>query len=334
MRILTLAVLILAGAAHAAEPTVRIAGETKYKPHALVRLKAEGVDAKAALLWRIHPAKDAQRATAPRGILEFAAHPGLYEVELLVIVNGDGGLVVDECRVTVEIEGCGPKVPEPKSPGAAQPEKAIGKLKFGTAGCTATLIGPRRPDGKWDILTAAHCTGGVGSAGTFTLKDGRAFAVKIAAREATADLTWLVTDSTTDELPYARLAEKNAAIDTAVWHIGFGVDRPGNREEGRVTGEETDDGQIPMELSVSSGDSGGGIFRADTGELIAVVCCTTERGRKVLMFGGSAERAARLRVPVKSETDDWEPIAIPVRIAKRTGAEPWEPLALPLVRTK
>jgi hypothetical protein len=46
-----------------AEP-IRIGGETKYKPHSLVRLKAEGVDAKAALLWRVYPSKDVQRATS------------------------------------------------------------------------------------------------------------------------------------------------------------------------------------------------------------------------------------------------------------------------------
>ncbi|MFQ3678541.1 MAG: serine protease [Fimbriimonadaceae bacterium] len=316
-------------------PPVRITGETKYKPHSLVRLRAEGVDPKAAILWRVHPAKDVQRATTPRGVLEFAAHPGTYEVELLVIRQAEGGLVVEESQVTVVVEGCGPvpPKPEPKPPGKANAEQAIGKLRFGSAGCTATVIGPRRPDGKWDVLTASHCTGGVGSRGSFTLKDGRTLAVTVAARNADADLTWLVTDAAIEDLPFANLAARNPPVGTEVWHMGYGIDRPGNRETGRVTGAETHDGQLQMELSVSSGDSGGGIFRADTDELVAVVCCTTERGRKTLMFGGSAERAGRLRPVAKTDADAWEPLAIPVCVAKRTDAD-WEPIDIPLIRRK
>ena len=102
-------------------------------------------------------------------------------------------------------------------------------------------------------------------------------------------------------------------------------------EDGRITGAETSDGQLQMELSVSSGDSGGGIFRADTNELVSVVCCTTERGRKTLMFGGSTEQAAKLR-PASKTDDAWEPIAIPV-CTKRTDAE-WQPLDIPLYRSK
>lgn len=339
MRVVTvwtfLLTLAVGSAAAADNPPVRIAGETKYKPHSLVRLRAEGVDPKAAILWRVHPAKDVQRATTPRGVLEFAAHPGTYAVELLVIQQAEGGLVVEESLITVVVEGCGAVPPEarPKPPGKADPEKAIGKLRFGNAGCTATVIGPRRGDGKWDILTAAHCTGATGSRGSFTLKDGQTLAVTVAARNADADLTWLVTDAAADDLPFATLAAKNPPVGTEVWHTGYGIDRPGNREDGRVTGAETADGQLAMELSVSSGDSGGGIFRADTNELVSVVCCTTERGRKTLMFGGSAERANKLRPASKTDTDAWEPLAIPVCIARKTDAD-WEPVAIPLIRRK
>ncbi|MBM3982767.1 MAG: trypsin-like peptidase domain-containing protein [Planctomycetes bacterium] len=333
--LLALALFALAPHALAVEP-VRIVGETKYKPHSLVRLRAENVDPKAAILWRVHPAKGVQRATTPRGVLEFAAHPGTYEIELLVIRQTDAGLVVEESQITVAVEGCGqvppaPVPPDPKPPGKANVEQAIGKLRFGSAGCTATVIGPRRPDGKWDVLTAAHCTGGVGSRGTFTLKDGRVLNVTVAARNADCDVTWLVTDSAVEDLPFANLAVKNPPVGTEVWHMGYGVDQPGNREDGRITGAETSDGQLQMELSVSSGDSGGGIFRADTNELVAVVCCTTERGRKVLMFGGSAERAARMRPVVKTDTDAWEPLAIPVCVVRKTDAD-WQPIDIPVRR--
>lgn len=316
MHAITSGILFLAiGSAAAVEsPGIHIAGETRYKPHTLVRLRAEGIDAKAAILWRVHPAKDVQRATTPRGVLEFAAHPGSYEIELLVIQQADGGLTVEESSITVVVEGCGPVPPrpEPEPPGKADAEKAIGKLRFGNAGCTATVIGPRRGDGKWDILTASHCTGAAGSRGSFTLKDGRTLAVTVAARNTNSDLTWLVTDAVVDDLPFAVLARKNPAIGTEIWHMGYGIDRPGNREDGRVIGVETPDGQLQMELSVSSGDSGGGIFRADTNELIAVVCCTTERGRKTVMYGGSVEQATRLRPISKTDADAWQPLAIPL----------------------
>jgi len=328
---------LVAAAAGAADPgpPVRIAGATKYPPHSLVRLRAEGVDPRAAVLWRVHPAKDVQRATTPRGTLEFVAPPGTYAVELLAIRTTADGLVVDETQTAVVVEACAAVPPDarPKPPAKPDPAPAVGKLRFGNAGCTATVVGPRRADGRWDVLTASHCTGTPGSRGSFTLKDGRTLAVTVAARETGADLTWLVTDDAVDDLPAAALAADNPPVGTAVWHAGYGIDRPGNREDGRVTGAESPDGQLAMELSVSSGDSGGGIFRADTDALVAVVCCTTERGRKTLMYGGSAARAARLRPPAKTDAGAWEPLAIPTCPGKNIDAG-WEPGDIPVCRRK
>lgn len=328
---------LVAVANGAAAPTpVKIVGETKYKPHSLVRLRAEGADPKAALLWRVFPGKEVQRATSPRGVLEFVAPPGSYEVELLVIASADGNLAVEESHLTVELEGCSPVPPKPEpkpnpQPGKADPVQAIGKLRFGNAGCTATVIGPRRADGRWDILTAAHCSEGMGDRGTFTMKDGRTFAVTVAARNTTWDLNWLVTDNVVEEMPFAVLAEKNPAVGAEIWHMGYGIDKPGNREDGRIVGPETIEGQMQMELSVSSGDSGGGIFRSDTNELVAVVCCTTERGRKVMMYGGSTEKAAKLRPIVKTD-ESWKPVAIPQKTKK--FLEACAPTPIPLVGSK
>jgi len=49
-----------------------------------------------------------------------------------------------------------------------------------------------------------------------------------------------------------------------------------------------------MTLSVSHGDSGGGIFREDTGELVANVCCTKGIGLKTTMWGGCSTKALAL----------------------------------------
>lgn len=48
--------------------------------------------------------RDVQQATSPRGVLEFAAHLGTDEVEMLVITNTDGTLSVEETRFNVTIE--------------------------------------------------------------------------------------------------------------------------------------------------------------------------------------------------------------------------------------
>jgi hypothetical protein len=340
MRSLLSSVLVIALAPVAAHAdTIRITGETKYKPHSLVRLKAEGVDAKAAILWRIHPSKDVQRATSPRGVLEFVAHPGTYEVELLVITNTDGVLAVEEARVSVTIESCTPvpPKPDPKPPegGKLDPVNALGRIRFGNAGCTATVIGPRRPDGRWDVLTAAHCVSGVGARGTLTLKDGRTLGLRVVAHHKAPDVAWCVTDDEVKDLPYALIAAKNPEPGTAIWHMGFGVDKPGNREDGIVAESENAQGQLRMILSVSSGDSGGGIFRADTNELVSVVCCTSGMAQRVSMWGCSAEVARRTRPRATDDADEaWVPVPIPIRKygdGTRIGAgDEWEPVPIPI----
>jgi hypothetical protein len=318
----------------AASAEVKIVGDTKYKSHSLVRLRAEGVDAKAALLWRTHPSKDVQKATAPRGVFEFAAHPGAYEVELLVISQSADGLKVEESRVTVEIESCSPTPPkpDPKPPGGdgkLDPVAALGRIRFGSAGCTATVIGPRRSDGRWDVLTAAHCVNGVGQRGTMSLKDGRSLGIKVVARQSGPDVAWCVTEDVVDALPYALVAEANPLPGTPIWHMGYGVDKPGNREDGTVTGGENSNGQLRMSLSVSSGDSGGGIFRTDTNEVISTVCCTSGVGRQVAMYGASTEAIRRTRPTNVTVDEEWTPIQIPLveeAVAPLVG---WTPTPLP-----
>lgn len=260
------ALVLLALSLVPAHAQMRIAGTTNYPPHSLVRLKAEGVDPKSGVLWRVYPSAGVQRATNPRGVFEFAAPPGTYEVELLAVTAGaDGELRIDEAHQAVTI---GPGTPDPKptppTPPAPPPGEgkldavnALGKIRFGNAGCTATVVGPRRPDGRWDVLTAAHCVSSEGQRGTMTLKDGRTIGIRVVAHHKTPDLCWCVTEDVIPDLSYALLAAKNPEVGTAVWHMGYGVDRPGNREDGTISDRENGDGQLRMTLSVSSGDSGG-----------------------------------------------------------------------------
>jgi hypothetical protein len=298
-----------ATAATSPPPALQIAGETKYRPHTLVRLRAEGADPRAGLIWRVHPTRGVERASSPRGVLEFAAPPGSYEVELLAITAApDGSLQIDEARVTIEIE---PPAPAPPSPRPnPSPMAALGAITFDHKGCTATILGPRRTDGRWDILTAAHCTASIGDKGSLTLKDARRLAVTVTVRNPAADLAWLVTeDATLADLPFAVLADSDPLPGTSVWHAGYGQDNPGVPKEGTVLGGPHTDGNLSLSLSVSHGDSGGGIFRTDTNELIAVVSRTTNIGQRALMFGCAASTARAQRPRPGPTICPWRPVS-------------------------
>lgn len=117
--VLTALLLLLGGFVAAEEPT--ITGETKVKPHTLVRLKAENVCERAGLRWRVYPPAGVDSATTPRGVLEFVAPPGTYDVELLAISVTEGIVSIAEARVKVTIEGDKPTPPKPPEPGPTPP---------------------------------------------------------------------------------------------------------------------------------------------------------------------------------------------------------------------
>lgn len=329
--LLALALSAALSAAAPETPALKIAGETKYKPHSLVRLSAENADPKAGLLWRVYPVS-VERATTARGVLEFTAPPGSYTVELLVItVRDDRSIDVAEARVVVVIEPCHPPEPpkpEPPRPGPGggklDPPAAIGRISFGRAGCSATVIGPRRGDGKWNVLTAAHCVEGQPQSGVMILKDGRRLGVHVVRAEylPQADVCWLVTDQPHDDLPYAVVAADNPPAGTPVWHAGYGIDRPGNREDGVVMDPQGSSGKTRFVLNVSSGDSGGGIFRSDTNEVVSTVCCTAIRGAKTDMYGGSVRSIRRLMPQAADWLGEWPP----------AGGDEWAPLEIPFCR--
>lgn len=337
IRLASFGLLILAASSAAAidvyEPKPKTATGQQVKllvqeigvvgPYKLVRVSVEGADPKALLKWRVSPKKGVDRATTPRGLLEFVAPPGTYDIDLEIItINAAGDLEGEEHSVSVVIAPCCPPKPidppvvppAPPKGGKLDAPAALAKIYFAPYGCTATVIGPRRPDGKWDLVSAAHCIAhvGVGSKGSAKLPDGREFKIVVTALDKASDVSWLVTDDVIEDMPYANLASENPPVGTKVWHAGYGVDKPGNREEGVVTQAENSDGQLKFSLSVSSGDSGGGIFRADTNELVATVCCTLSRGSQATMWGGSVKRARALRPKSTQAEFTWEPIPMPL----------------------
>jgi MYXO-CTERM domain-containing protein len=310
-------VCLLASNSRGASAAPTIEGPTKYGPHELVSLKAVGVDPKAAVLWRVSPARGFQRAATVRELCQGSAAPGTYDVDLLVIAQGPDGLRVDEARVTIQVEGCTPTPPAPVPPAPVPPgrvDAAIGRLSFSGAGCTATPIFPVRQDGRYDILSAAHCVPGMGARGVWTCQDGRAFNVVVVAYNNTADICWLRTVNVpAAPLPMAILARELPEKGEKVWQAGYGVQVPRNREEGEFLAPENSQGKLQFWLSVSSGDSGGPIVHNAKDQVLAPVCCTTRKGARAFVFGGSCRVAWNMREKISetAEEEPWKPVEMP-----------------------
>ena len=202
-------------------------------------------------------------------------------------------------------------LPEKPSP-TPNAHAAIGQIQFGNAGCSATIIGERRGDGRYAVLTAAHCVKGKPQTGTMRLRDGRSIGIRVAAVDHRADCCWCWTDATTEVFPFAVLADRTPPPGTKIWHAGYGVDVPANTEHGTLDEGPNADGQVRMTLSVSSGDSGGGICSAADGTVISCVCCTTDRGRRASVWGASPEAIRRL-MPGVLTADQWTPLEVPLK---------------------
>lgn len=192
--------------------------------------------------------------------------------------------------------------PHPK----ADVPNAIGKISMGNVGCSATIIGPVADDDtQISILTAAHCIQ-VGKTGTMTLKDGRSFPFKCVSRDAGADAAWLTAVRPTGPVPFAFLAKQLPEKGADVWHMGYGIDKPGNVEKGTFTGVTADGKQCTFILSVSSGDSGGGIIATKDGAVLSPVCCTSTLSGRGKVMGSTPMNAAAIRPGNVAETTDEE----------------------------
>lgn len=209
-------------------------------------------------------------------------------------------------------------IPPGNVPPVTQPDppNSIVRLSFKGVGCSATVIGPRRQDGRWWVLTASHCVERVGQHGTIRFLDGRTTGVVVQSFDRTSDCCWMTTENNTEVYPYALLSPTSPPIGTRIWHAGYGVDKPGNRESGEVLSGPDSNGQLRMRLNVSSGDSGGGILWNDRSEVVSVVCCTAGRGTLTDTWGSSPEAAQRAK-PTAMVLDDWIPIEIPIRMPEK-----------------
>lgn len=206
-----------------------------------------------------------------------------------------------------------PSEQPPTPPGVVpDPINAIVRISRPGVGCSATFIWPRRADGRYWVLSAEHC-GAEGAKWTARFRDGRSVGLTCVAVRKGADFAWLLSDVDTHIYPSAILRDTDPPVGTKVWHSGYGVDKPGNHEDGVVTALPNADGQIEFRLSVSSGDSGGGIMMDSNGHVISPVCCTTERGAVGRVWGASPVLARRGQV-VNVDVDEWNPFPIPLKV--------------------
>lgn len=202
-----------------------------------------------------------------------------------------------------------PAAPTPVEP-QPDPLAAIVRISRTGVGCTATIIGPRRADGRYWALSAAHCTQALGERWTARFRDGRTTGLTTVHRNGTSDFAWMLTDVDTGIFPYAFLADADPRQGEGVWHAGYGVDRPGSREDGTVVASADTDGQIRYRLSVSSGDSGGGIILDSSGRVLSPVCCTTRPGALADVYGASPVACKRGQI-ISTSLDEWVPFPIP-----------------------
>lgn len=212
-----------------------------------------------------------------------------------------------------------PTPPTPPTPPAApkpDPLAAIVRISAPGVGCSATIIGPRRLDGRYDVLSAAHCVSGKGQRWTMRFRDGRVLGATVVNFDKTADWCWMVTDTNTEPLPFALLLDRPWKVGEKVWHAGFGVDKPANTEHGEITGGPTDRDQVVMRLSVSSGDSGGGIALTADGHVLSTVCCTYSWPGHTDTRGATPEAIRRGR-GAEHLSDEWQPIPLPNVMPKR-----------------
>lgn len=184
-----------------------------------------------------------------------------------------------------------PRLPPPKPAIVPDPLKAIVKIRSAGSGCTATILNVKPTPTSYYMMTASHCVRGGPGYGTATLAhgDGKTYDWKVVRVDTRADLCLCVIE-TKDVLPVCDIAVDEPTDGTECWHQGFGVDRPGNREKCYIVGSTNSDGMNHYRGSVSSGDSGGGLIRADNGHWVGAVCC----GRSGEFWCGGVRAAKKL----------------------------------------
>lgn len=184
----------------------------------------------------------------------------MFAVLLVIVLSG--------VQAGAPIAGATFRVAPPAAP--SDPRPAVGVLRVGTGQCTATVIGPRRADGSYDVLSAAHCTGGPGTRAVLQLPGRAALALVVVVRNGGTDVSWLRTGAAVGALPSAVLHAGAVPVGTAVWHASYGRRRPGQVERGALIGKDQRRGWYTWSYQATPGASGGAVFRSSNSAVIGV----------------------------------------------------------------
>lgn len=203
--------------------------------------------------------------------------------------------------------------PQPEAPRPADdPLKAICKLIKPGSYCSGTVVTAADASGCQRIVSAAHCHKSVGESVNVAMRDGSGCVAHVIAIDRKSDCAILRTEPLKSALPYIEISTANPAIGADVMHAGYGRHVPGNIERGKVLAIENSDGQIQYLLSVSLGDSGGGICLDSKGKLLSPVCCTTKLDALGNVWGASPSIINRMmREP--TSFIDVAPMEMPIR---------------------
>lgn len=182
-----------------------------------------------------------------------------------------------------------PPTPAPQQP-TNDPRSAIGKVVMSGGYCSATVVNEQHTDGSYTLVCASHCFKQVGEEVSFILRDGRQVKASCIALDRGPDISILRTAPVSTPLPFVRVADVTPDVGSKVFHAGYGIDVPGNTEYGTVLERDTPNGQVVYHLSVSPGDSGGGICLDAAGKLLSPVCCTTNLAAPGSVWGGKPEK--------------------------------------------
>lgn len=175
----------------------------------------------------------------------------------------------------------------PQAAAKADPLATICRVETAYKGGTGTVIAPRRKDGKWDVLTAYHVAGVVGSRLEVRLSTGSTARGVVAATDPVADVAWLVMEHDGD-LPAAELATSVPKAGAPIRHCGT-AQRRGRWVTGKVDGPRPD-GQLKVGAPATSGDSGGAMFDSE-GRVVSIIWC----GDSAHTWGAHCVRAAASR---------------------------------------
>lgn len=212
-----------------------------------------------------------------------------------------------------------PYIPPPPSPPGETPpspsyppEMAIVKVIMNDGYCSGTIIRPQRSDKRWHVISASHCFRGVNESVRIQFRDGKTFSAYVIAIDRKCDGAILLTEPITEVLPSLELASKTPKAGVKIWHAGFGFDKPGNREEGKLLGGPDSNGQNKYWLNVSNGDSGGGICLDQENRLLSPVCCTTRIAQPANVWGAAPEALHRM-LAQPTRFDELVPKQMPIR---------------------